>query len=1135
MVRNMQRKNRDRMASLLSVLVLVLAAVSAAPAFGAAGGRAAGDATINGTVTDQSNGQPLAGVNVHLTGSSVSLDVTTDDTGAYEFVTAPDSFALQFAKTGYVTATAQATGVADQTTTVDKALTPMESTVKGTVTSGTSAVSGADVLLLGPAQADQNAAKTDTGGAFSFQVLSYGYTYILRVTMDGMYGYQASFQLALGEVKDMPVALSTIPGATGTAWGYVFDKNTDQPVQGARVTFTEKGGTLWTGTVAAAGGYYSVSLPGGYYDVKIEAPGYLSFSASVDVVDGGSAQKDFSIVPTPPSGTIVSGKVTAQGGTAGLPGVEVTLVDSTGARNSVLTNGAGMYTITTYSGDFTLEASAAGYFVHREALAVGGSDIPNKNIALIPVPPKDKSVWGYVKDITGAPVSSARIVLYDLQADHTGYMSEVASSAGGYFSIPTYSGNFLLVGESDSLSTAVSELDVVGVKRSDIVLDVLAPTDASENLVFSTWGNISYNATVRMPVTGESTRWAIDHNFGDGDGAVTAAEADAWLSTIASRGPNHRDSRDWLTVDGLRYLYVDGTMTVTSPDAAGDATDPGRITVVSSYNLTSNASVADQKSHALRFNAVYDSAAMTSEARIMVPGAFELRGTPVASAAVSVSGANLISIDPMAMPSGAQATSEWVSLGIEANEVPFADTDGNKTVRPQTLVYFDASTSSDDNKITNYTWDFGDGTKAYGAKVNHTYDVANGTPLRVFNVTMTITDTGGLTNASTLVVTVDGQDPVAAYTIDNTTVLEGTQPVGVNASGSSDNNGNQIARYSWDFGDGRSGEGAATNHTYVKPGSYNLTLNVTDLAGNWAAKMVVVTVKDNTTPVARFVSNVSVAPALLPVEFNGTTSSDNVEVTQWVWDFGDNTTKVSGNASYAVVNHTYAAEGRYNVTLNVTDGAFWNETVYVMTITPPLIFADLNISSVSFDNKNPAADQDTVKITVRIRNAGEKEAVNFTVRFLAGTKKIGDFKVKLLGVGQSRTVEMSWKPTKKGTYNVTVNSDAIQVIPESNEANNIAWAKIEVKENQSIYLALAAIVLVVAAAVVYLVWKKRSKRGTGGDDEDEEEEDEDEEAEDEEEEDEEDEEADEAECPKCYAVVSPSDKKCQKCGAKLRS
>jgi len=1127
----MPGRNTKRTASLLSVLALVLTAVMVGPVHGAAGGRAAGDATIEGTVADDYTGLPLAGVLVHLSGSTVSLYNTTDASGYYWFVTSPDTYDLHFTAAGYTPAMAQAVGEADLTTTVDMALDPLVSQVTGTVKSGQNAVAGADVLLLGPAQGDQENTTTNATGGFSFEVRSYGYTYTLRVTMDGMYGYETSFQLALGAPKDLSVSLAAVPDATSTVWGYVFDKDTSLPVVGARVTFAEKGGTLWTGTVTGTGGFHSVSLPAGYYEVRIAASGYLSFTSSADVVEQSSVQKDFNITPIPPSGTRISGKVTASGGSSGLAGAEVALVDSDGARNAVKTDAAGMYSITTYAGDFTLEAVASGYFLLREAITVTGSDI-TRNLALLPIPAKDKSVWGYAKDITGSPVVGARAVLYDLAPDHAGHMSEATSAAGGYFSIPTYSGHFLLVGEAGSHSTAVTDLEVVGVKRSDLVLGPLQASEASVAVGFSTWGNISYTATVKMPAAGESTRWAIDHNFGDGDGAVTEAEAAAWLATIAARGPAYRDTRELLTVDGLRYLYIDGSLAVSSPDATGNATDVGRITVVRSYNLTSNASVPEAAKHALRFNAVYDTASATSVTEIELPRAFELRGPSASTEAVAVTGTNRVTIDPLERPPGATGPSEWIPLAIEANEVPFADTDGNKTVRPQTEVYFDASTSSDDTSIVNYTWDFGDGSKGYGVKVNHTYDIANGTPKAVFNVTLTITDTGGLANTTTLVVTIDGQDPVAAFTADNTTVVERTQLVEVNASGSSDNV--EVARYSWDFGDGRSGEGLATNHTYFVPGTYNLTLNVTDRAGNWATKVVVITVLDNTTPVARFISNVSVAPALQVVEFNGTDSSDNVGVVMWVWSFGDGSANVSGDDSVAVVNHTFAAEGKYNVTLNVSDGKFWNETVFVMTITPPLIFANLNISAITFSNTNPA-DGETVTVSVTIRNTGEKAAENFTVKFQAGNKKIGEKKVALLGIGQSRTVSVEWKPTKKGTYQVTVNADALSVIPESDESDNIAEKRIEVKENQTtLFIAVAAALAVVAILGLWFYSRRRARRAYD-EDEEEEEEEEEEDEEEEEEEEEEDEEEEEAECPKCFAAVSPSDKKCPSCGARLRS
>ncbi len=56
------------------------------------------------------------------------------------------------------------------------------------------------------------------------------------------------------------------------------------------------------------------------------------------------------------------------------------------------------------------------------------------------------------------------------------------------------------------------------------------------------------------------------------------------------------------------------------------------------------------------------------------------------------------------------------------------------------------------------------------------------------------------------------------------------QPTIFSAAGSSDPDG-VIESYSWDFGDGGSGVGMSTTHTYAAPGQYSATLTVTDDRG----------------------------------------------------------------------------------------------------------------------------------------------------------------------------------------------------------------------------------------------------------------------------------------------------------------
>jgi PKD repeat protein len=74
------------------------------------------------------------------------------------------------------------------------------------------------------------------------------------------------------------------------------------------------------------------------------------------------------------------------------------------------------------------------------------------------------------------------------------------------------------------------------------------------------------------------------------------------------------------------------------------------------------------------------------------------------------------------------------------------------------------------------------------------------------------------------------------------------ETVNFDASNSSDNVG--IASYEWSFGDGTTGTGETTSHTYTSPGTYTVILTVKDAAGNPATHSITITVlqTENLTP-----------------------------------------------------------------------------------------------------------------------------------------------------------------------------------------------------------------------------------------------------------------------------------------------
>jgi hypothetical protein len=82
--------------------------------------------------------------------------------------------------------------------------------------------------------------------------------------------------------------------------------------------------------------------------------------------------------------------------------------------------------------------------------------------------------------------------------------------------------------------------------------------------------------------------------------------------------------------------------------------------------------------------------------------------------------------------------------------------------------------------------------------------------------------------------------PTASFTSSPNPASTGS-PVSFNGGASSDPDGT-IAGYSWSFGDGSGGSGVAPSHIYATPGTYSISLTVTDNAGLTATTVQSLTV-----------------------------------------------------------------------------------------------------------------------------------------------------------------------------------------------------------------------------------------------------------------------------------------------------
>lgn len=148
-------------------------------------------------------------------------------------------------------------------------------------------------------------------------------------------------------------------------------------------------------------------------------------------------------------------------------------------------------------------------------------------------------------------------------------------------------------------------------------------------------------------------------------------------------------------------------------------------------------------------------------------------------------------------------------------------------------------------------------------------------------------------------------------------------------STSADSDG-QVTGYAWEFGDGSTGTGATTTHTYGTPGTYPVRLSVTDDRGatTSTSQQVTVVAPPNAAPTAVVASTT----INLSVRFDGSGSTDSDgTVASYAWDFGDGSTGTG-----AVVTHAYTVAGTYTATLSVADqlGAIGTATATVTVTTP---------------------------------------------------------------------------------------------------------------------------------------------------------------------------------------------------------
>ncbi len=211
--------------------------------------------------------------------------------------------------------------------------------------------------------------------------------------------------------------------------------------------------------------------------------------------------------------------------------------------------------------------------------------------------------------------------------------------------------------------------------------------------------------------------------------------------------------------------------------------------------------------------------------------------------------------------------------------------------------------------ITNWIWDFGDGSSSTVQNPTHRYLFPG-----AYTVSLRVVSANAATQTvRTQYIKVSTKiPPVAQFTASQTSVNLGSslQFIDQSVQGSL-----PISGWLWNFGDGQTSTEQSPSHQYAHPGTYTVSLTVTaDTDSDTETKVNYINVVRK-APVADFVATPTQVLTGQNIYFDDTSTPGSSAILQWRWNFGDGQTSLEQNPV-----HVYQNAGNYTVTLEIYDG-----------------------------------------------------------------------------------------------------------------------------------------------------------------------------------------------------------------------
>ncbi len=656
------------------------------------------------------------------------------------------------------------------------------------------------------------------------------------------------------------------------------------------------------------------------------------------------------------------------------------------------------------------------YFNGREKSVVGAKGVQLGNESTYPngldqVAPEKRSILERQPVVTGVT-----FVKYTLTAGADKYISTANTTLSATGTPSTFDTIkawhwYQLSGPNTSAiaSPSASQTNVTGLangtyvyrvqmvdNRNGSISDTITVTVSSTN--FPPTANAGNNQTITLPVNSAN----LSGTGTDPDGTITTFQwrKIAGPTTFNIAYPNMAQTSVGNLVQGLYQfeLTVTDNLGATDTDTMSVTVNP----VVPPANQLPSANAGNDQTITLPVNSAIlngtgsdpDGAIASFQwTKIAGPASFVIVSANQALTAVNSLDQGIYKFELKATDAGGAVAKDTVTITVNpavtpANQSPSVNAGASQSITlPLNTVTLSGSATDPDGTIASYQWTKLSGPATFTiVAAGQALTVVNTLIQGVYQFELRATDNLGATGRDTVVVTVNAVVPPGNQlpTVNAGTNQTITLPVNtVTLSGSAADADGTIAGYLWTKISGPASFNIATpaqSQTVINnliQGTYQFVLSVTDNAGAIARDTVNVTVNPavvpvNQVPTVNAGTNQTITLPVNTVTLSGSAADADGTIASYQW------TKISGPASFSITSANQAqttvtnlVQGVYQFELTVTDnaGAIVRDAV---TITV-----------------NPAATPSNQPPTV---NAGSNQSITLPLNTvtLSGTATDGD-------------------------------------------------------------------------------------------------------------------------------------------------